>query len=134
MLLSSSKAIIDSGTVITRLPPSVYSSLRLEFRQLMLMYPMIDKISILDTCYNLSGHDIVSIPKISLVFDGGVKLDLGENAIVDAGSENQVCLAFAPNQSDEDMVILGNVQQRTINVVYDLNAERLGFGPPGGCN
>ncbi|KAI9108496.1 hypothetical protein K1719_020380 [Acacia pycnantha] len=132
--LLSTKAIIDSGTVITRLPPSVYSSLRSEFRQKMWMYPMTSGISILDTCYDLSGHDSVNIPKISLVFDGGVKLDLGENGIIYDESVKIICLAFAPNMSDEDVLVLGNIQQRTVEVVYDLNAERLGFGPLGGCD
>ncbi|XP_028801629.1 aspartyl protease family protein At5g10770-like [Neltuma alba] len=100
--LSSAKAIIDVGTTITRLPPSVYAALRSEFQQKMAMYPMASELVILDTCYDLSGYETV-------------------------------CLAFAPNKREEDVLILGNVQQKTIEVVHDLNAERLGFGPPGGC-
>ncbi|XP_028801630.1 aspartyl protease family protein At5g10770-like [Neltuma alba] len=131
--LSSAKAIIDVGTTITRLPQSVYAALRSEFQKKMAIYPMACELVMLDTCYDLSGYETVMIPEINLVFGGGVKLNLDASGIVYAASEKQVCLAFAPNTNDEDVVILGNVQQKTIEVVYDLNVERLGFGPPGGC-
>ncbi|XP_054797536.1 aspartyl protease family protein At5g10770-like [Prosopis cineraria] len=131
--LSSAKAIIDVGTLITRLSPSVYTALRSEIRRRMAMYPMASEMSILDTCYDFSGYKTVMFPKISLVFGGGVKLDLAASGIFIAVSPKQVCLAFAANAREDDIIILGSVQQKTIEVVTDLNDERLGFGPPGGC-
>ncbi|XP_054797537.1 aspartyl protease family protein At5g10770-like [Prosopis cineraria] len=129
--LSSAKAIIDIGTFITRLPPSVYTALRSEIQRRMAMYPMVSKLEILDTCYDLSGYKTVTIPKMSLVFGGEVKLDLDASGIFFAVSPKQVCLAFAANEIVEDLIILGSVQQKTIEVVTDLNAERLGFSPAG---
>ncbi|XP_054797538.1 aspartyl protease family protein At5g10770-like [Prosopis cineraria] len=131
--LSSASAVIDVSTLITRLPPSVYAALRSEFRQQMTMYPMASEISILDTCYDLSGYNdgTVMIPKISLEFGDKVKLDLDVSGIVFVVSTKQVCLAFAANEREDDVLILGSVQQKTIDVVFDLNAERLGFGPAG---
>jgi len=47
-------------------------------------------------------------------------------------SAKQVCLAFAANGDDSDITIFGNVQQRTLEVVYDLGGGKIGFGA-GGC-
>ncbi|XP_028121921.1 aspartyl protease family protein At5g10770-like, partial [Camellia sinensis] len=46
-------SIIDSGTVITRLPPAAYDSLTTAFRQHMTQYRMAKPLSILDTCYRV---------------------------------------------------------------------------------
>ncbi|XP_061363908.1 aspartyl protease family protein At5g10770-like [Gastrolobium bilobum] len=129
---SSGGTIIDSGTVITRLPPTAYSSLKAAFRQGMSKYPPASSLSILDTCYDLSGYKVVSIPKIKFEFGGGVTVELAAAGILYVGSEKQVCLAFAPNSDDSDVTIFGNVQQKTLQVVYDVGGGRVGFGV-GGC-
>ncbi|KAF2287295.1 hypothetical protein GH714_039563 [Hevea brasiliensis] len=48
-VFSDAGAIIDSGTVITRLPPAAYSALRSAFRKMMTKYPRAPALSILDT-------------------------------------------------------------------------------------
>ncbi|KDP33482.1 hypothetical protein JCGZ_07053 [Jatropha curcas] len=123
-------AIIDSGTVITRLPPTVYSALSSKFQEMMTEYPMTDGFSILDTCYDFSDFDTVTVPKISVFFKGGVEVDIyvtGILIVVD-GIE-KVCLAFAPNQKDSEFAIFGNTQQQTYEVLHDLAKERVGFAP-----
>ncbi|XP_064948953.1 aspartyl protease family protein At5g10770-like [Musa acuminata AAA Group] len=124
--------IIDSGTVITRLPPTAYSALRSAFRQAMSSYKKASALSILDTCYDFTGHSTVSIPTVALQFGGGVTMELDLSGTLYVGSQSQVCLAFAANGDDSDVGILGNVQQKTFNVVYDVSKKKIGFGP-GAC-
>ncbi|BAT88601.1 Aspartyl protease family protein [Vigna angularis] len=131
-LFSSGGAIIDSGTVITRLPPTAYAALRSAFRQGMSKYPSAPELSILDTCYDLSAYKVISIPKINFVFGGSVTVELQPQGILYVASTKQVCLAFAANGDDSDVTIFGNVQQRTLEVVYDLGNGKIGFGA-GGC-
>ncbi|MED6137503.1 hypothetical protein PIB30_065572 [Stylosanthes scabra] len=129
---STGGAIIDSGTVITRLPPTAYSALRSAFRQGMSKYPPASRLSILDTCYDLSGYKTITVPKIIFEFGGGVTVDLAAAGTFYVASVKQVCLAFAPNGDDSDVTIFGNVQQKTLQVVYDVGGGKLGFGV-GGC-
>ncbi|CAA6670805.1 unnamed protein product [Spirodela intermedia] len=89
--------IIDSGTVITRLPPTAYSALRTAFRAAMTQYPLAGAASILDTW------------------------------IFYVISAAQVCLAFAGNSDSTQIGIIGNVQQKTFEVTYDNVAKRIGF-------
>ncbi|KAL5559618.1 hypothetical protein UlMin_035829 [Ulmus minor] len=129
----SSGTIIDSGTVITRLPPTAYSALSAEFKKQMSAYKSTSALSILDTCYDLSGYTTVTIPKISFLFGGGTTVDIDSTGILFASSSSQVCLAFAPNGDDSDVAIFGNVQQKGFEVVYDIGGGKIGFGT-GGCS
>ncbi|KAK2974271.1 hypothetical protein RJ640_016757 [Escallonia rubra] len=99
----------------------------------MTKYPTAPALSILDTCYDLSKYTTVSIPKISFLFNGNVQVDLAFSGILYASSASQVCLAFAGNSDASAVGIFGNVQQKTLNVVYDVAGGKLGFGP-GGCS
>lgn len=125
-------AIIDSGTVITRLPPGAYSTISSTFKKLMAKYPSAPAYSILDTCYDLSGYTTITIPYISFTFGGNVKVDLDPSGILVAVGKSRACLAFAGNNDASDVGIFGNTQQKTLEVVYDVAGGRLGFGP-GGC-
>ncbi|XP_054819644.1 aspartyl protease family protein At5g10770-like [Prosopis cineraria] len=127
----SSGTIIDSGTVITRLPPAAYGPLRNEFRRQMSRYPKADPLGLLDTCYNLTGVEVVRIPTISFSFGGGVIVKLDVSGSVFVASKEQVCLAFAANEDERKVTIIGNTQQKTLEVVYDVAGERIGFRPRG---
>ncbi|KAH1239581.1 Aspartyl protease family protein [Glycine max] len=118
---SAGGSIIDSGTVITRLAPTVYAALRSAFRQGMEKYPVANEAGLLDTCYDFSGYKEISVPRIDFEFSGGVTVE----------SAQQVCLAFAANGSDNDITVFGNVQQKTLEVVYDVKGGRIGFGAAG---
>lgn len=134
VVFQSSGTIIDSGTVITRLPPAAYSALRTAFRQGMSQYPQAPAVSILDTCFDLSKYTTVRVPKISFVLKGGVSVDLPVLGILLAnGGASQICLAFAGNSDASDVGIFGNIQQQTFEVVYDVAGGKLGFGA-GGCS
>ncbi|WOG85745.1 hypothetical protein DCAR_0104938 [Daucus carota subsp. sativus] len=130
-VFSTAGSIIDSGTVITRLPPAAYTALRDAFRKQMTSYPMGKPVSILDTCYDFSKYNTVKIPTISIIFGGNTKIDIDGSGILYAVSSSQVCLAFAPNSDASDVLIYGNVQQKTMQVVYDVAGNKLGFGAKG---
>ena len=127
-------AVIDSGTVITRLQPTVYSALKSKFKEFMKDYPKTDGVSILDTCYDLSDYDTIKVPKISFSFGGGIEVDIKFSGLVKAFDINgvlKVCLAFAPNDDDGDFAVFGNSQQVTYDIVHDLTNGRIGFVPDG---
>ncbi|EAZ35635.1 hypothetical protein OsJ_19925 [Oryza sativa Japonica Group] len=64
----------------------------------------------------------ITLPSIALVFDGGATVNLDA-----AGILLQGCLAFAPTASDRMPGFIGNVQQRTLEVVYDVPGKAIRF-------
>ncbi|KAF5790130.1 putative nepenthesin [Helianthus annuus] len=131
-VFQTSGIIIDSGTVITRLPPTAYSALSKAFKAQMKKYPLTRSLSILDTCYDLTNYQTVEIPKISVLWGGNTLVEIAPQGILYANGVSQVCLAFAPNGDDSDIGIFGNVQQKSLAVVYDVAGGRVGFAQ-GGC-
>ncbi|XP_078154279.1 aspartyl protease AED1-like isoform X2 [Carex rostrata] len=127
-VFSNAGTIIDSGTVITRLPPDAYQPLKSAFREHMTQYKMVPGDSLLDTCYDFTGVDNVTIPTVGVQFLNNVSLDLDPNGIL-IGTTSQRCLAFAGNSDPNGLGIFGNVQQRTFNVVYDIPKGEIGFSP-----
>uniref|UniRef100_A0A804I864 Peptidase A1 domain-containing protein n=1 Tax=Musa acuminata subsp. malaccensis TaxID=214687 RepID=A0A804I864_MUSAM len=119
----SGGTFLDSGTTITRLPPSAYEALRSAFREHMSAYPLKPTNGLLDTCYDLSGYETITVPSIALQFGDGITLDVDSSGIL-----FHDCLAFSANQVG-GLGIIGNVQQRTYEVVYDVGNERIGFAP-----
>ncbi|WCJ30443.1 Eukaryotic aspartyl protease family protein [Euphorbia peplus] len=132
-VFSTAGSIIDSGTVITRLPPAAYSALSAAFKKLMTKYPSAPALSILDTCYDFSKYSTISVPKIGLFFSGGVEVDIDATGILYVNDPTQVCLAFAGNGDASDVAIIGNTQQKTLEVVYDGALGKVGFAS-GGCS
>ncbi|XP_043720865.1 aspartyl protease family protein At5g10770-like [Telopea speciosissima] len=130
-VFTTSGTIIDSGTVITRLPPDAYSALKSAFRGAMSKYPLTPAVSGLDTCYNLVEYSTVRIPSIVLHFGGGTNLNVDKSGILVQANSTQYCFAFAGNSGASDVAILGNMQQQTFEVVYNVAGEKLGFGAKG---
>lgn len=123
----SAGSIMDSGTIITRLPRTAYSALSSSFKAGMKQYPPAQPMGIFDTCFDFSGQSNNSIPTVSLVFSGGAVVNLAYDGTI-LGS----CLAFAANSDDSSLGIIGNVQQRTIEVLYDVGGGAVGF-KAGAC-
>lgn len=121
--------MIDSGTVIARLPPSIYRALKTEFLKQFSGFPQASGFSILDTCFNLSGYQEVNIPTIRMQFEGNAELivDLTGIFYFIKTDASQVCLALASLSSDDEIGIIGNYQQRNTRVVYDTKESKLGF-------
>ncbi|KAM0922495.1 hypothetical protein ACQ4PT_006020 [Festuca glaucescens] len=120
----SGGSLVDSGTVVTRLPPTAYAALSAAFRANMSQYPLAEAKSLMDTCFDFSGRAYVMIPSVALVFDGGAVVYLDANGIM---LEN--CLAFAATDEDGSTGIIGNVQQRTFEVMYHVGENLIGFRP-----
>uniref|UniRef100_A0A5B6ZP62 Peptidase A1 domain-containing protein n=1 Tax=Davidia involucrata TaxID=16924 RepID=A0A5B6ZP62_DAVIN len=129
-VFSTAGTIIDSGTIITRLPANAYSAMRTVFRQLMTKYPMTQGDRLLDTCYDLRNYTWnIPVPTISFFFTGSVKVDMHQSGILYPVSASQACLAFAGNSHATDLAIFGNAQQQKLEVIYDVAGGKLGFGP-----
>ncbi|KAJ8758579.1 hypothetical protein K2173_000300 [Erythroxylum novogranatense] len=129
---SNAKTVIDSGTVISRLPPSVYSKLSSAFQSLMTKYPKTNGVSLFDTCYDFTGYRSFYVPKISVFFKGGVEVNIPPTGVMIPYNEKTTCLAFAANGDDTDISIFGNTQQQTLEVIHDVGNGRVGFAP-GAC-
>ncbi|KAJ4884762.1 Eukaryotic aspartyl protease family protein [Raphanus sativus] len=121
--------LIDSGTVITRLPPSIYKAVKTEFLKQFSGFPSAPSYSILDTCFNLTSYEDVSIPTIKMIFQGNAELEVDVTGVFyfvkpDA---SLVCLALASLSYENDVGILGNYQQKNQRVIYDTKQEKLGI-------
>ncbi|GJM99941.1 hypothetical protein PR202_ga17084 [Eleusine coracana subsp. coracana] len=122
--------IIDSGTVVTNLRPTVY------IRRAAVGVPgghgCVPAPTAVQApqhvCYNFTGYDNVTVPRIALTFRGGVTVDLD----VPSGILSGGCLAFAAVRTDNSTTFLGNVNQSTFEVLYDVKGGRVGFRP-GAC-
>uniref|UniRef100_A0A8I6Z898 Peptidase A1 domain-containing protein n=1 Tax=Hordeum vulgare subsp. vulgare TaxID=112509 RepID=A0A8I6Z898_HORVV len=123
----SAGSIMDSGTIITRLPRTAYSALSSAFKAGMKQYPPAQPMGILDTCFDFTGQSSIRIPTVALVFAGGAVVNLAADGIILGG-----CLAFAANSDDTSLGIIGNVQQRTFEVLYDVGGHAIGF-KAGAC-
>lgn len=124
--------IIDSGTVITRLPVSIYAPLKDAFVKIMGSkgYEQAPAYSILDTCFKGSLKSLAATPEIQMIFQGGAGLSLGAQNILIEADKGVTCLAFARTNQ---IAIIGNHQQQTYNIAYDVSSSRIGFAP-GGCH
>lgn len=121
--------ILDSGTVISRLAPSVYKALKAKFLEQFSGFPSAPGFSILDTCFNLTGYDQVNIPTISMYFEGNAELNVDATGIFYLVKEDasRVCLALASLSDEYEMGIIGNYQQRNQRVLYDAKLSQVGF-------
>ncbi|CAN6224502.1 unnamed protein product [Urochloa humidicola] len=123
------KVIVDSGTVITSLAPSVYSAVKAEVVSQLAEYPPAPAFSILDTCFNMTGFREVQVPRVKLVFDGGVEVEVDASGVLYfvSSDSSQVCLAMAALRSEYETSIIGNYQQKNLRVIFDTSASQVGF-------
>ncbi|CAN6167000.1 unnamed protein product [Urochloa humidicola] len=123
------KVIVDSGTVITSLAPSVYGAVKAEFLSQLAEYPPAPSFSILDTCFNMTGFREVQVPSVKLVFDGGVEVEVDPSGVLYfvSSDSSQVCLAMAALRSEYETSIIGNYQQKNLRVIFDTSASQVGF-------
>ncbi|TVU30375.1 hypothetical protein EJB05_21991, partial [Eragrostis curvula] len=115
-------AVLDSRTAITRLPLTAYDALRAEFRSRMAAYRAAPPKGNLDTCFDFTGVPVVTLPRVELVFDQDAVVELDASGVL-----FNDCLAFAANADDVAAGVLGNVQQQTIEVLYDVGGGAVGF-------
>ncbi|KAL5200883.1 hypothetical protein ABZP36_035237 [Zizania latifolia] len=126
---ASSKVIIDSGTIITSLVPSVYNPVKAEFLSQFAAYPQAPGFSILDTCFNLTGFREVQIPSLKFVFEGSVEVEVDSSGVLYfvSSDASQVCLALASLKSEYETSIIGNYQQKNLRIIFDTLGSQIGF-------
>ncbi|KAJ1273472.1 hypothetical protein BS78_06G283500 [Paspalum vaginatum] len=119
--------VMDTGTAVTRLPQEAYAALRDAFAAAVGALPHAPGVSLLDTCYDLSGYTSVRVPTVSFYFDGAATLTLPARNLLLEVDGGIYCLAFAPSSSG--LSILGNIQQEGIQITVDSATGFVGFGP-----
>ncbi|WVZ87699.1 hypothetical protein U9M48_034297 [Paspalum notatum var. saurae] len=119
--------VMDTGTAVTRLPQEAYAALRDAFAAAVGALPRAPGVSLLDTCYDLSGYTSVRVPTVSFYFDGAATLTLPATNLLVEVDGGVYCLAFAPSSSG--LSILGNIQQEGIQITVDSATGYIGFGP-----
>ncbi|KAL5199971.1 hypothetical protein ABZP36_021174 [Zizania latifolia] len=110
--------IIDSGTTITSLPYTANKALQSAFRAAMASYPL-RRDGPLETCYNLTGHSNVVVPRVALTFTGGATIELNV--------PNGVLVELDGTGPDGSTGVLGSLNQRTFEVLYDAGRGIIGF-------
>jgi hypothetical protein len=123
--------LLDSGTTLTYLPDQAYTLLRDRFKFTMKGNKPAQGFQELDTCYDFSGQSAIFIPAVSLIFSDGAIFDLNFYGILTFPDSKQPavgCLAFVSG-SEMPFSIIGNTQQRSTEVIYNVGAEKIGFIP-----
>ncbi|XP_044416731.1 aspartyl protease family protein At5g10770-like [Triticum aestivum] len=123
-------SLVSSGAYITRLPPAAYTALKTAFKASMTQYKTMPARSILDTCFDFTGLELdsITVPDVALVFDGGAVVNLDRSGVVIGN-----CLAFAASTNPSGIPsVIGNVQQRTLEVLLNVGQSVVGFRP-GAC-
>jgi len=120
--------VIDTGTVVTYLPEAAYLALGREFDAWVRRYAAsVSGFANLETCYDFGHLKEIKIPKVALLFGGGVSLELPPTGILYYIGSSKYCLAFAATKETGEFSVIGNVQQRSTEVIYDLGRQMVGF-------
>ncbi|KAF0904263.1 hypothetical protein E2562_033027 [Oryza meyeriana var. granulata] len=128
-MFTSTGTLLDSGTVLTYLPAQAYALLRDRFRFTMKQYKPAPPNDILDACYDFTGESVIVIPAVSFKFGDGAVFDLDFFGVMIFLEENIGCLAFEAMDQGLPFSIIGNTQQRSAEVIYDVAAGKIGFVP-----
>lgn len=122
-------SLIDSGTVITRLAPSIYKAFKVEFEKQFSGYQTTPGFSILNTCFNLTGYEEVNIPTVKFYFEGNAEMTVDVEGVFYfvKSDASQICLAFASLAYEDQTVIIGNYQQKNQRVIYNSKESKVGF-------
>ncbi|KAM3198164.1 hypothetical protein ACQJBY_073342 [Aegilops geniculata] len=130
-------ALMALRTTFTYLMPETYAALRDQFKEQMAQYPVAPPMGFLDMCYNFTGLRMISVPHVTLTFDGGASLELGIRQMMYFEDRDNFfspgCLAFAaPSWAVYPAgvaAVIGTLAQETTEVVYDVRADKVGFVP-----
>ncbi|KGN62761.1 aspartyl protease AED3 [Cucumis sativus] len=117
--------IIDSGTVITRFVPAIYTAVRDEFRKQ--VGGSFSPLGAFDTCFATNNE--VSAPAITLHLSGlDLKLPM-ENSLIHSSAGSLACLAMAaaPNNVNSVVNVIANLQQQNHRILFDINNSKLGI-------
>ncbi|XP_048539440.1 aspartyl protease family protein At5g10770-like [Triticum urartu] len=131
-VFTSKGTLLDSGTTFTYIPAQAYNLLRDRFKFTMKGYKPAPPFQDLDTCYDFSGQSVIFQPGMSFKFSDGAVFDIDIFGVmiypyVDHPAIG--CFAFASSDPTDQFSIIGNTQQRSAEVIYDVVAEKIGFVP-----
>ncbi|KAI4975441.1 hypothetical protein ZWY2020_049048 [Hordeum vulgare] len=129
-VFTSKGTLLDSGTTLTYIPDQAYTLLRDRFKFTMKGNKPAPPFQELDTCYDFSGQSAIFIPGVSFKFSDGAVFELDFFGIMmfpDAAQPAYGCLAFAAGEFP--FSVIGNTQQRSAEVIYNVASEKIGFVP-----
>jgi hypothetical protein len=127
------ETFVDSGTMFTYIPPEVHAKLTTIFRREFQEYLIPDNASRFNGCFNFTdAPDRIYIPQVTFSFNDGAQFNLGVDGTLYKPmlGGRIACLAFQPQ---EGISMIGRLAQQSIEVVYDTNNAKLGFGISGSC-
>lgn len=131
-VFTSVGTIIDSGTVVSHLPRKAYAALKSAFNLYLARYQHATPPpwEVLDTCFVVNGGRSMVIPSVTFHFAGGTDVELDESGIgwTSEKNKNIWCLGFTASEMEGDLTIIGNTQQREMEILYDIDAGKIGFG------
>lgn len=128
--------IVDSGSTFTFMNSPVFEAVAGEFIKQVKLYrraEIIESLTGLRPCFNLSGHDSIMLPELMLGFKGGAEMKLPlANYFSLVGDNEVLCLTMVTDNLGQAVtagpsIILGSFQMQNYNVEYDLLNERFGF-------
>ncbi|GFP98722.1 protein aspartic protease in guard cell 2 [Phtheirospermum japonicum] len=130
--------VLDTGTVVTRLPKATYKALRDKFKEKMTNFATTDGVENLDTCYNLDGVDLntIRVPTVWFTFSSqgfdppNITLEAKNVLYVVDVTKSTYCLTFA--QSPNSLSIIGSMHLEGIQITIESVGGYVGFGP-GSC-
>ncbi|XP_031486879.1 aspartyl protease family protein 2-like [Nymphaea colorata] len=119
--------IVNSGTSVTRLVQPAYITMRDTFWARMTQVNHTTAgFSLFNTCYDLSGKDVVKVPTGVFHFGRGSNLSIPpRNYLILVNTTGLFCFAFAGTSSG--LTIIGDIQQQVIRVVFDPVTSRVRF-------
>jgi hypothetical protein len=131
-VFTNTGTLLDSGTSLTYIPAKAYALLRDRFKYTMQGNKPAPGFDELDTCYDFSGQGAIVIPAVSLIFSDGAIFDLNFYGIMIFPDQTQPavgCLAFVGSPAGMPFSVIGNTQQRSTEVIYNVGGQRIGFVP-----
>ncbi|KAI5013678.1 hypothetical protein ZWY2020_037722 [Hordeum vulgare] len=117
--------IVDCGNIISHLPSTPYEKLQSAFRAAMAAYRSSRATR---ATHATTSPDSATSPcpgRSHLHRRVTVDLDVPNGLLLDG------CLAFTESGPDDYVGFLGNVQMRTLEMLYDVKGARLGFRAAG---
>jgi hypothetical protein len=122
--------IIDSGTTLTYLQQTAYDAVKKAMMS-SINLPQADGSSVgLDLCFNQQGSSNPGFPSVTFHFKGADYDVPKENYLFPDSTNDIVCLAMLPTNSDlGNIAIFGNVQQQNYQILYDNENNVLSFAP-----
>lgn len=121
--------IIDSGTTLTYLPPTIYESVKTALSNAINLTPVPDPKHFYDLCYKawaLGSRRRLDIPDVVFHFKGANVVLKATNTFRTLRDEGLTCLAMS---SMEGTPVFGNVAQVNFEVGYDLHSNKVFFAP-----